>query len=597
MKKALRIWLTIAWGSMIATPLALAQTTTQKITLESEEEMPLWMVTLGAEEADRPLVWVDLNGNGTREPEEAWSDENAIPESELCSFTGPRMGNTLSIYGPAHTLFCGNSGIVKADLKGNPGLIKLALHYNKLRAIDLSGNMLLEAINLNENQLKEINLSGMNKLKELRIASNRRISKLDLKGITGLTKLDVGGTSLSSLPEGDLSKLEALNISGNRDFDLDLSRVPALNEFAAGECNLSKLDLSALPNLTTLWAPNNILEDVNLSNNPELDQIMLKFNNIKSIDLSKNPKLRKLYLERNDIQNLKLSTENSQLQVLDCVGSTALTQIDVSKHPNLFALQLDETGISTLDVSNNPALKELTISDTPIKELDLSKNPNLLKLGVTRCKIEELDLSKNTSLQVLYCANNKLKKLDLQHCTQLEDFRGGENQLEEIIFNSTQLHTVFCYSNNIKKEAMGKIVASLLKSTPGKFMVVDLSVGKEENRCTIAQVDQLKSKGWKVLDANTRGDKPLPYAGFDDSSILDVAVNAVHIYPTVASTSFTISGASGKSYTIYTLLGDVAAQGILSEEVATLSVASLPVGNYIIKVSGTNEVHRLQIAR
>lgn len=128
-------------------------------------------------------------------------------------------------------------------------------------------------------------------------------------------------------------------------------------------------------------------------------------------------------------------------------------------------------------------------------------------------------------------------------------------------------------------------------------MVVDLSVGKEENRCTIAQVDQLKSKGWKVLDANTRGDKPLPYAGFDDSSILDVAVNAVHIYPTVASTSFTISGASGKSYTIYTLLGDVAAQGTLSEEVATLSVASLPVGNYIVKVSGTNEVHRLQIAR
>lgn len=600
MKNILRIALSFTLGSFVVTQLAFADTPPQgqKMILESSAEgMPFWSISLGAEEANRPLVWIDFNNDGIKDEGEGWNEATTSPVSGLCSFETDKSSLTITIHGPVTVLSCADNDLVSLKVRENEHLIKLIAQGNLLREIDLSQNTRLEVLSLSDNLLSQVGLTGMTKLRDLRVNGNTAIDNLGLQDVEALMKMDISQTSITSLPEGNFSSLTALNISGNANFTLDLSRIANMEELVVGECALSELDLTGLKKLKTLWAPNNKLRELNFSNNPELIQLMLKYNQLTSIDLSKSPKLKKLYLENNDIQSLNLYTENSLLEVLDCAGNTSLTSIDLSKYPNLFALQFNGTGVTSLDVSTNPLLKELSVGETRIEKLDLSKNPKLVTLNVANCQLSEINLSLNTQLEVLYCAGNKIKKMDLRNASKLREFRGEDNLIEELLFQSEVLSEVFCYGNRIKGEAMDKLVESLFQVEEGRLVVVDLSSGKEENRCSTTHVEKLKAKGWSVWDWNSVQREPLPYEGYKDDGVVEATFETVRAYPSVVNEKVTLSGSLGREYTIYNLFGNIVLQDTLREEVETVSVESLPVGTYFVKFADVEQVYSIRIVR
>lgn len=605
MKKTLQHCLAIALGCAIAMPLASAQTEPKdyKIVLEATEgegdtpvPMP-WGIYLGAAQKDRSLVWVDFNGNGKRDANEGWNDE-ATDSEGLWTIDAEKSNLKLTIYGPVTTLFCGFNNLIKLETKGNPALEKLAAQDNSIAIVDLSANTNLTVLSLSKNQIKRIDLTGLSKLRDLRVAQNPRLSELDLSPVKALQVLDISETKMSKLPQGNLSEMIALNISTLPGFELDLKRLPKLSVLNMADCAISELEFQYVPELKSLWAPNNKLAKLDLSNNLEITQMQLNYNELKRVDLSKNIKLSKLYLGNNQLSEVLLPEKDSKLLIINYSGNKGITNIDISKLRELRVLQLDATGVSKIDISQNPELEELTIFDTELSELDLSKNKALLTLNISDCKFTKIDVTPCPELTTLYCSGNQLTKLDLSKNTKLENLKCQKNQLSELVIYSPALKEIGCYSNGIKKQAMSRLIESLpTVSRSNKFFVVDLSGEQEGNQCTIKHVNQAKAKGWSVLNWNTAGGRAESYPGYNDSSALELEQHLAKVYPSVTSEMITISGASGKYYSIYNLEGAIVAQGLCTEELQTVAVDTLTEGTYFVKISGVAKAYRIRIVR
>lgn len=592
MKKTLQHCLAIALGCAIAMPWASAQTEPKdyKIVLEATEgggEMPIpmpWGLYLGAAEQDRPLVWVDFNGNGKRDASEGWNDETTNPKSGLCLMDAEKSNLKITVHGPVTTLFCGNNNLIKLETKGNPGLEKLAAQSNSIAIVDLSANTNLTVLSLSKNQINRINLTGLSKLKDLRLAENPKLSQLDLKPVDALVILDI-------------SEITDLNISTLPGFELDLKKLPKLSTLNVADCALSKLELQHIPALKSLWAPNNKFTELDFSNNLEVTQMRLDYNEIERINLSKNLKLGKLYLSNNQLSEVILPEKDSELFILSYSDNKGITSIDISKLKKLRVLQLDATGISKIDISQHPDLQELTISDTELSELDLSKNKALQTLNISDCKFTKIDVTTCPELTTFYCGGNQLTTLDLSKNTKLKNLKCQKNKLSELVIYSSALGEISCYSNTIKKQAMSKLIESLpAVSKRNKFYVVDLTGEQEGNQCTIKHVEQAKAKGWSVMNWNTAGATE-PYAGYDDSNALELEQHLTKIYPSVTSEMITITGASDKYYSIYNLEGAIVAQGQCTEEFQTVAVDTLTEGTYFVKISGVTKAYQIRIVR
>lgn len=581
----------------VAAPKLVAQTQAQyKIEIEAEAASGSWNLGIGAEISQGSLVWADFNGNGQKDAGESWS-LNRADKDGVCRFSQRRTNAKLTIYGPVTTLLCAENTLVSLNTGANPELKNLAANANSLSLVNLTSNKKLERVNLADNQLARITVTGLSALVDLRLNGNSKMNTLNFQGVTALEKLDVSDTKVSTITNANFSALKGINLSGVSDFDFSILRDAAvLEDLGLAGCKTPTLDLSRHPKLRSLWAPTCELEHLDFSSNPDLVQVMLSYNKLTVADFSNNMKLRKIYLENNSIEDLKLPGAGSRVDVINISGVKTLTSLDLSQQPKLWVLQLDGSGITSLDLSANPLLVEVTLSETAIKELDLSNLPDLNTLNVGGCKeLTKLDLSNTPELSVLYCGKSGLKEIDLTNCTKLTEFHGEQNGFNELVFNSSKLEAVTCSGNRIKGEAMNRLINSLPRVSSGRFIVVDLSVSGDENKCTTEQVNKAKGKGWQVLDRNIEGSSYKPYAGSDTDPLDQVAQSLVKIYPTVASTFFNVEGAAGSEYYIYTMAGELVARGQLVENLESISVSGLPAATYVVRLGAVEGAFRVQV--
>lgn len=605
MKKVLQRSLAILLGCALSAPALLADIDPKdyKVIIEGEEGMFPWMVIVGAAPGSEESIWVDLNNNGRKDnADEGWDASRVDPQDGLCYFSAPKQSDVIVVHGPATVLICSTNNIVSLNVSNNPALTKLAANDNNIGFIDLSANTNLEVINLNKNQLSKIDLAGLTKLVDLRVGGNKRIAKLDLTSIQHLHTLDVSETNIKNLAGANLGQIKSLNITSAPVLEIDLKQMPLLEVLSAGECNLGVLDLSFNPKLTSLWAPYNQISRLDISKNLELTQVMLSYNKMERVDLSKHTKLKYIYLENNVLNEVILPSTDSHIKLLNCSANKTLSNLDVRAQGALEVLQLDATGLSSLDVSHNTGLRELTISETEISSIYLTNNSLLETLNISGARFSSIDLSQNTALKGLYCGKNQLSSLDLTACRGLEVFRGEHNKLTEIKLASLNLRDVRCYGNQIKRVAMGRLVESFPEvkgSKEGRFIVVDLSVEGEGNECLVSHVDLVKAKNWTVWNYNAANKQEIPYEGLEktDSQTIEFEQDKLLLYPTTTATTFTLVGAQGKRYTIYSLQGEQVAKGLSSEAMHTVSVEDLPEGTYLISIEGAAQTHRIRVVR
>ena len=110
-----------------------------------------------------------------------------------------------------------------------------------------------------------------------------------------------------------------------------------------------------------------------------------------------------------------------------------LTQIDLSKAPNLKKLYCMGNKLTTLDVSNNTALTELHCGGN---------------------QLTTLDLSKNAALQVLECPGNKLVALDVRTNANLYALYCNDNYLTDLKVTRSTLNLLYCYNNSLSLQLL-----------------------------------------------------------------------------------------------------------------------------------------------
>lgn len=194
-----------------------------------------------------------------------------------------------------------------------------------------------------------------------------------LKGIeyfTSLTSLNCMGDEITSLDLSHNTALKKLNISGNYNLVLDLSKVST---------NLTWLDCSATAT--------------------------------KELDLSKHAALEYLNCESNEMEKLDVST-NTALKTLICCDNE-LTELDVSKNAALDYLNCATNKMTSLDISKNHTLTYLNCNYNNVSSINFGDNTVIEELRCQYNQLTELDLSRFASLNLLDCGYNQMTTLDV----------------------------------------------------------------------------------------------------------------------------------------------------------------------------------------
>lgn len=194
-----------------------------------------------------------------------------------------------------------------------------------------------------------------------------------LKGIeyfTSLTGLYCLANEITSLDLSHNTSLKSLNVRGNYEMVLDLSKISE---------SLTWLDCSATAT--------------------------------KDLDLSKHKALEYLNCEQNNMERLDVSN-NTALKTLIC-NENQLTELDVSKNAALDYLHCASNKLTSVDISKNPALTYLNCNYNTVNSINFGDSPVLEELMCQYNQFTELDLSNLTSLSLLDCGYNQMTTLDV----------------------------------------------------------------------------------------------------------------------------------------------------------------------------------------
>jgi len=194
-------------------------------------------------------------------------------------------------------------------------------------------------------------------------------------------------------------------------------------------------------------------------------------------------KVTRLFCKENQLTSLDVS-KNTALEWLDCFDNP-LASLDVSNNTELNILTCCYNQLTSLDVSNNIALSSLDCGFNQLTSLDVSNNANLWSLSCSENKLTSLNVSNNTKLASLLCYRNQLTALEVS--------------------NNTKLEYLWCDDNKISGGNMTALVNSLPNRTgkeAGKFRVIAVGSGDEQNVINATQAATAKSKNWSVQDGD-----------------------------------------------------------------------------------------------
>ena len=151
---------------------------------------------LGAEEADKADVWIDLNNNTVKDEGEA-----VVTFSPRTYYT---IGaQTVTIHGKVTALYCNTTGITGLDVSNDPLLKELNCGNNVLPELDLTNCPLLTYVALYSCKLPELDLSENTFVRTLD-CSDCQLTELDLSSCDSLTSIvcysnDINGENMTAL--------------------------------------------------------------------------------------------------------------------------------------------------------------------------------------------------------------------------------------------------------------------------------------------------------------------------------------------------------------------------------------------------------------
>lgn len=367
-------------------------------------------------------------------------------------------------------------------------------------------------------------------LRDLNCSGNKNLTSLDLSKNTYLYALDCYQCGLTSLDVSQNKDLFLLTFYGNKISGTNMTNlVNSLNIRPADDIGAFKV----------IWqgkSPDNTITDEQVkiatdkgwtvqvySNNKWVDYAeaelrialnsknfpdanFLAFVSRKDIDKNEDSYLSKdeilavnsLYLEDQNIKDLTGIEHFVAMKFLDCYNNSLKT-LDLSKNSALIYVDCNNNKLTSLNVSGHKELEVLYCNDNELTSLDASNCPKMNTLNCCNNKLNSLDVTNSTQLGELYCDNNDLSSLDVSSNTALVVLDCSINKLTWLsVLNNTALTSLYCFRNYIGYDEMESLVSALptRADNDGMMKVFD----NRRNVMTPKQVQEAKSKGWKVLE-------------------------------------------------------------------------------------------------
>ena len=357
---------------------------------------------------------IDVNSNGEIDQFEAnlvkklFITDNAITSvGGIEGFTNLQI---LWIWNPAITnlslamptikeLDVRNTGaLVSIDGTGMTGLEKVycTLNNASLTALDFSGCTSLSDFNAPNNpSLTNVDLSGCSALLTVDVSvAGGSITELNLSGCSAVTSLRCSGHQLTELDLSDLTSLQTLNSIGTLLTSITIN-APNTLQTAWFYTDQPSLDLSNYTALVDLDLRGNLPININLQGCTALDSPDFQ-SNVVNLDLSGCTSLVTLGMAAPILESVNLENTPQLLSVSfsSATPNTTMSGLDVSNHPNLLYVIVDNFALDSLLMDNCPALNELRLWKTTVPTIDLNGHPALGQLIVTENPVmTELDLS------------------------------------------------------------------------------------------------------------------------------------------------------------------------------------------------------------
>lgn len=227
-----------------------------------------------------------------------------------------------------------------------------------------------------------------------------KLTALDVSGNTKLELLYCANNSLTSLDLSKNTKLSWLSVSNNELSTLDLSKNTGILTLYAHYNKLTSLNVSSNTELANLYTAYNLLTALDLRRNTKLMNVELLGNSLTSLDLSANTRLLKFFCGKNALTSLDVRN-NTLLEILDCRANN-LTGLDVSRNTALTDLNAAENRLRTLDVSACTALERLQCYTNELRTLTLGANSKLDRLNCAGNSLSELNIKQCPLLMSVY---------------------------------------------------------------------------------------------------------------------------------------------------------------------------------------------------
>ena len=149
---------------------------------------------------------------------------------------------------------------------------------------------------------------------------------------------------------------------------------------------------------------------------------------VSELDVSKCPQLESLNCWNNKLTQLDVS-QCTKLTGLYCYGNQ-LTELDVNQCQELEYLDCYGNQLTRLEI-RCPKLNRLDCKDNQLTELDVTQCPELGGLYCENNQLTQLDVTQCPNLQDLYCEDNLLTELDVTKCVDITVLSCGGNQFDD----------------------------------------------------------------------------------------------------------------------------------------------------------------------
>lgn len=516
-----------------------------------------------ADESQQDKVWIDWNNDGICQ-----DNEKGLPEGKH-----DVEAKTITIYGDLERLFCYENALTDIDVSALQSLKSLNISDNSLTQIDLSHNPLIEELWMQNNQFTTIDLSHQPALDNLN-ASNNKLTEVAFAPQSATNRIDLSNNKLTTI---------------------DLSNTPHLALLNCNDNQLSTFDGSPVGNLSFLYLANNQFKAFDPTNLPELIELNLNGNHLSNINLKGLDWLTKLLLAGNNI--------------------------------------------STIDLTGCPDLAQLNLAENPITDLDLTPCGSIFWLNLSGCGLSSVDVTSLSYLSMLYLPYNQLTELTLPtECEELValDIEGNQirgdkmqaliDQLPNLEYGVGEFYVVAqdsLYGNAISRDQVEMVlqkswkVFQSTKSEPkyiefeGYTMCpVHLTVGEHGSASIVnyqpysevpmgvrLQLSVTPEAGYKIQSILVNG-KPLEGMEFEVLQETNVEIlfqketalqaptdASVALYPNPATDYITIRTTIGSTIELFASDGTLVATTQTNMPETTLSVAQLPAGRYVARIT------------